>query len=97
MFLLCLAVGVAEAAPIPALPANEPDDELLDFLGSWQFDEGRWIDPFTVPDDHAAPDLRDPRPNRHDMSVDSHKPAEEAPPTSATHRPRDPVRKHTDP
>lgn len=97
MFLFCLAAGVAEAAPVPALPADEPDDALLDFLGSWPSEEGRWVDPFTIPDDQAAPVLTEPQPSRKEMSADSHKTAQDAPSTSATHRPREPVRKRTGP
>ncbi len=90
MLLFCLAVGIAEAAPTP--PAEEPDLELLDFLGSWQDEDGQWVDPFTIINDQAHQPPVAPQPNRNGMPTDAHKPAQETPPTSANDRPRNPLR-----
>lgn len=95
MVLFCLAVGIAEAAPTP--PAEEPDLELLDFLGSWQDEDGHWVDPFTITNDQAPQPSAEPKPNRNGMSPEAHKPAQETPSTSANDGPRNPVRMQTGP
>lgn len=97
MLLFCLAVGIpaAEAAPTPQ--AEEPDLELLDFLGSWQDEDGQWVDPFTVThDDTPQPPVERP-PNRNGMPTDAHKPVQEIPSASAKDRPRNSVRMQTGP
>ncbi|MBA5861595.1 MAG: hypothetical protein GDA65_02630 [Nitrospira sp. CR1.1] len=94
MLLFCLAVGIAEAAPAPT---EEPDAELLDFLGSWQAEEGRWIDPFTITDNPVAPPPAKPKPDRNGMPAEARKPAKETPSTSAKDHPRDSLRMPTGP
>ncbi|MBS0169757.1 MAG: hypothetical protein JSR62_05335 [Nitrospira sp.] len=97
VLLACLAVGVAEAAPVPPPPAEELDAELLDFLGSWQDEDGRWVDPFSVTNDPVAQPGVESQSNRKDMPADVRKPAEEKPSTSAKDRPRDRRRMETSP
>jgi len=97
MLLFCLAAGILEAAPAPAPPAEEPDIELLDFLGSWQDEDGRWVDPFTVTHDDAPQAPVERPPNRNGMPPDTHKPAQETPSTSAKDHPRNPLRMQTSP
>ena len=95
LLLFCLAVGVAEAAP--ALPIEAPDAELLDFLGSWQDEDGRWVDPFAVTNDPVTQPPVEPSPNLNGKSVDARKPTKETPSTSSKDRPRDPRRMQTGP
>lgn len=97
MVLFCLTVGVADAAPTPTSPADEPDGELLDFLGSWQVEDGRWVDPFIMTDDRAASPPADPKPKHNGMPAATRKPAQETPSTSGNDRPRDPLRMETGP
>lgn len=47
----CLVASLAQAAPEPAPKPDEIDADFLDFLGSWQNDSGRWVDPFEVTED----------------------------------------------
>lgn len=96
MLLFCLVVGVAEAASVPAPLAEKPDAELLDFLGSWQDEDGRWVDPFTMTDGSAAPPAK-PKPNRNGMPAEAPEPAQETPSTSGKDRPRDSLRMETGP
>ncbi len=97
MLLFCLAIGISEAAPVPAPPTEEPDLELLDFLGSWQDEDGQWVDPFTITNDQAPQPPVAPQPNRNGMPAETHKPAPEIPSTSANDRPRNPLRMQTGP
>lgn len=97
LLLFCLAVGVAEAAPVATTPTDEPDAELLDFLGSWQDEAGRWIDPFTITNDHAAQPPVDEKPKRAGIHADTHKPARETPSPPPKDGPRDPMRMQTGP
>ncbi|CAE6715109.1 MAG: hypothetical protein H8K06_20560 [Nitrospira sp.] len=97
MLLVCLAVAVGDAAPASTPPADEPDGELLDFLGSWQDEQGRWIDPFTSTDDHAALPHAEPKPNLNGMPAETRKPAQEPSPTSGKDRSRDPLSMETGP
>ncbi len=48
---LCLIAALAQAAPEPAPRSDEADTDFLDFLGSWQNEDGRWVDPFQVAED----------------------------------------------
>jgi hypothetical protein len=46
-----LVLGLAVACALvfePAVVAQEPDIELLEYLGSWQTDEGSVVDPFQL-------------------------------------------------
>ena len=95
--MFCLAAGMLEAAPAPAPRTEEPDLELLDFLGSWQDEDGQWVDPFTVTHDEASQLAVEPQSNRNGMSADAHKPAQETPSSSANDRPRNPLRMQTSP
>ncbi|ODT43544.1 MAG: hypothetical protein ABS70_07805 [Nitrospira sp. SCN 59-13] len=97
MLLFCLTVGTAEAAPVPTRPAEEPDLELLDFLGSWQDENGHWVDPFTITNDQIPQPSAESKPNRSGMSSDAQKPAPEIPSSSAKDRSRNPVRMQTGP
>ena len=99
VFLVCLAVGVAEAASVQAPSVEELDAELLDFLGSWQDDQGRWVDPFTITetDNHAAPAPAEPKLKHNGMPAATRKPAQDTPSTSGHDRPRDPLRMETGP
>ncbi|ULA60917.1 MAG: hypothetical protein LZF60_270245 [Nitrospira sp.] len=97
MILFCLAVGVTEAEPASAPPAEEPDTELLDFLGSWQDEDGHWVDPFTVTNDQNSKPSVEPKPNRSGMSPEAQKPVPEIPSPSAQDRPRNPLRMQTGP
>lgn len=45
---LLWAAAAAHAAPPEAAPA--PDADFLEFLGSWQTGDGRWVDPFHADD-----------------------------------------------
>jgi hypothetical protein len=45
---LLLVVPLAEASPPKAGPA--PDLEFLEFLGSWETEDGKAVDPFEVDD-----------------------------------------------
>jgi hypothetical protein len=45
--LLWMAVG-AHAAPQEVVPV--PDADFLEFLGSWQTGDDRWVDPFRAAD-----------------------------------------------
>ncbi|MBA5870702.1 MAG: hypothetical protein GDA68_12005 [Nitrospira sp. CR2.1] len=99
VFLVCLAVGVAEAALVQAPPVEELDAELLDFLGSWQDDQGRWVDPFTKTeaDNHVAPAPAEPKPDHHEPPEDARKPGRKTPTMPTQDHARDPLRMHTRP
>lgn len=97
VLLVCLVVGLAEAAPVSAPPAEALDAELLDFLDSWQDEEGRWIDPFTVTNNPAPQAPAEPTPNRNGRPADARKPWREAPSMPAQDHPRDPLRMQTGP
>ena len=97
VLLVCLVVGLAEAAPVPDPPAEALDAELLDFLDSWQDEEGRWIDPFTVTNNPAPQAPAEPTPNRNGSPADARKPGREAPSMPAQDHPRDPLRMQTGP
>lgn len=97
MLLFFLATGIAGAASVPARPAEEPDPEFLDFLGSWQDEDGQWVDPFTITSDQVPQSSVEPQPNRSGMSSDAQKPAPEKPAPSAKDRPRSPIRMQTGP
>ena len=45
---LVVAVQVADAAPRNIEPA--PDAEILEFLGTWATDDGKWMDPMQLED-----------------------------------------------
>ncbi len=47
----CLVAALAQAAPESAPRPEEVDVDVLDFLGSWQNDSGRWVDPFQIAED----------------------------------------------
>lgn len=47
-----LIAQVVTASPRDAEPA--PDMEFLEFLGSWQTHDGKWVDPLHVEDDPAV-------------------------------------------
>lgn len=44
--LLCSAAVFAQA-PKAATPPPKADPALLEFLGSWQTSDGKWVDPMT--------------------------------------------------
>lgn len=52
---MALAAAIAFAEPDSAEPALEPDLELLEFLGSWETDDGEWVDPSVWVDELEAP------------------------------------------
>lgn len=96
--LFCLAVGIAGAAPAPpAPPAEEPEPELLDFLGGWQNENGHGVDPFTINHEDTPQSPVKPKPNRSGTPPEVHKPAPETQSTSTQGRPRDPLRMQTGP
>ena len=45
VLLVAFPVFAAEQKPAPAPPKADP--ELLEFLGSWQGSDGKWVDPMT--------------------------------------------------
>ena len=48
---LLMSQGLAAAEPVVVAP---PPPELLEFLGSWETDDGRWLDPFELDDVRQA-------------------------------------------
>lgn len=46
MVTVILVAQMAEAAPRDSGPP--PDADFLEFLGSWQTGDGRWVDPFYI-------------------------------------------------
>ncbi|MCI1278188.1 MAG: hypothetical protein LKG23_04290 [Nitrospira sp.] len=48
---VCLVASLVQAAPDPVPSPEEIEADFLDFLGSWQNDSGRWVDPFQVAED----------------------------------------------
>lgn len=95
MLMFCLTVGMAEAAP--AQPTEQPDSDLLDFLGNWQDEQGRWVDPFTMTDDAPTQESAQPKSNRRDMPADPHARARERPSTPVQDQSRDSLRMPTRP
>ena len=55
---LALCVAQAAGAVEPAPPASEETEllELLEFLGSFETDDGEWVSPFTFLGEPAAAD-----------------------------------------
>ena len=97
LLLFCLAVGVAEAAPTPTPATEEPDAELLDFLGSWQDEDGRWVDPFALTGDRASQVPVESTSDHQRATAGVRKPARENPSTPAQDHPHDSLRIHTGP
>ena len=64
LFLAALLGGAAAfaSAPKTAAPPPKADPALLEFLGSWQTSDGKWVDPMTFaridPDKLAAEHAR---------------------------------------
>lgn len=49
--VMTLVATMAFAQPEPVDPDREADLELLEFLGSWETDDGEWIDPTVLVDE----------------------------------------------
>ena len=45
--LLCSAAAFAGTAKTAVPPPPKADPALLEFLGSWQSSDGKWVDPMT--------------------------------------------------
>ena len=94
---VCLVASLVQAAPDPAPRPEEIEADFLDFLGSWQNDSGRWVDPFLgaedLPADHRPKSKADVPRQRTSPSTRSK--------GSEQHRsstvPRDPIRMQTEP
>lgn len=58
-YAMLLAVCVLHASVSAAQDTlvEIPDEELLEFLASWETDDGDWIDPFTFTEDE--PEVND--------------------------------------
>lgn len=41
------ALAVNRTPPKPPVTVQKPDPALLEFLGTWQSPDGRWVDPMT--------------------------------------------------
>ncbi len=94
---LCLMATVAQGAPEPSTPQEEPDADFLDFLGAWQNEDGRWVDPFQLAEElptRAPTELKTDRPS---PGTGSRKPSRGNQPNPAPDTPRDPMRMQTGP
>ncbi|MBP8116673.1 MAG: hypothetical protein H8K05_05270 [Nitrospira sp.] len=94
---VCLVASLVQAAPDPAPSPDEIEADFLDFLGSWQNDSGRWVDPFQVAEDLSV----DHRPkSKTDVPGQRTSPSPRSK-GSEQHRsstvPRDPMRMQTGP
>lgn len=77
---LWLAVPLAQAASREAEPP--PNTELLEFLGSWETEDGRAVDPFEMEDmSQFEPDSRTKEPAEGDMPGDARRERREQPAT----------------
>ncbi len=60
---LCLLGGAWPVGGWAAEPAEAPDAALLEFLGEWRMNDGRWQNPFDI-DSTPAPRAGDGRASR---------------------------------
>ena len=51
---LCVAPAAGAGEPEPKESEQAKFLELLEFLGSWETDDGEWVSPFTFHDEPAA-------------------------------------------
>ena len=67
---LLAALGGLLPLPPAALAEDEaPDVALLEFLGSWEDDDGEWIDPLRLLDEMEAEGTKDEQTNDHAASA----------------------------
>lgn len=57
--LLVASLGAGPDSTTTQTVAEIPNVELLEFLGSWETAEGRWIDPTKLEDVRNEPSARD--------------------------------------
>ncbi len=89
---LCLCASLVQAAPEPAPKPDEIDADFLDFLGSWQNDSGRWVDPFEVTEElprEARPTSKD---DTRGPATSSRTPLKGREPNRNSNGPREPMR-----
>ena len=94
---VCLLAATAQAAPEPAPQPEEPDVDFLDFLGSWQNDDGRWVDPFNIADELPARAGTESKTDRPGPAAGPRNPSKNSQSNRAQDTPRDPMRTQTDP
>jgi hypothetical protein len=68
-----VAVALAEAATHDA--ARPPDADFLEFLGSWQTGDDRWVDPFQPDDESGVADGRKTDSTEGERGPTNHPPA----------------------
>lgn len=63
--LLGVVLFAAQSAAQPDIQATPPAPELLEFLGSFETEEGEWLDPFVLAEvDVEAAEQTDPAEDR---------------------------------
>ncbi len=93
----CLLAATAQAASEPATRPEEPDVDVLDFLGSWQNDDGRWMDPFKIAEELPARAGAESKTDQPGSASGPQKPSKNSPSNRAQDTPRDPMRTQTGP
>lgn len=93
---VCLTAALAQAAPEPPSRPEEVDADFLDFLGSWQNEAGRWVDPFRVAEDLLlrSPESKTDKPG---VEAGAGRPPKGIDPNHAPDKPHEPMRMQTGP
>ncbi len=93
----CLFAAVAQAAAEPPQRPEEPDVDFLDFLGTWQNEDGRWVDPFQIAEELPSRAGAESKTDQPGPAIGPWKPSKSDQSNRAQDTPRDSMRMQTGP
>ncbi len=94
---LCLCASVAQADPEPGPEPEEVDADVLDFLGSWQNDSGRWVDPIQIWENLPKDNRLESKTDTPGLGTSPRTPSKGRELNRNSNVPRDPMRMQTGP
>lgn len=94
---VCLVASLVQAAPDPAPSPEEIEADFLDFLGSWQNDSGRWVDPFQIGEDLPRDERPTSKDDTRDPATSPRRPSKGGEQKRNSNVPPDPMRMQTGP
>ena len=94
---VCLTAALAQAAPEPPLRSEEVDADFLDFLGSWENETDRWVDPFRIGEDLLPTSDPEAKRGKPGVEAGAGKPLKGIEPNQPPEKPREPMRTQTGP